>query len=70
MFEDAIAALRKARAMNESWFTLSGLGYAYAKAGQRQEAQKVLAELQERGRREPVLGILAGHRPCGARGEG
>jgi Tfp pilus assembly protein PilF len=50
MYDKAIASLQKARSINEWPVTLAALGYAYAKAGQREEAQKLLADLQERAR--------------------
>jgi len=55
MNEEAIAALHKARSLNlnenEWWATIAYLGHAYAKAGQREGAQKALAELQELAKR-------------------
>lgn len=56
MYEEAITTLRKARSLEDRWFMLASLGYAYAKAGQQEEANKALAELQERAKREHLTG--------------
>lgn len=44
---DAIAEYRKAVELNDDPFVLALLGQAYARAGQREEAQKILARLSE-----------------------
>jgi tetratricopeptide (TPR) repeat protein len=52
MFPEAIAEFNKARDLTEdlppAW---EGLGYAYAKSGQRDEAIKILSQLQELAKR-------------------
>jgi serine/threonine-protein kinase len=53
-YDEAIAALQQAKALDKRWDISAALGYAYAKAGNRDEAQKVLGELQERAKREHV----------------
>jgi DNA-binding winged helix-turn-helix (wHTH) protein/Flp pilus assembly protein TadD len=45
-FAEASAELQQARLLNDSPQALAALGHAYAVAGQRAEAQQVLAELQ------------------------
>ena len=45
-FNEAIVELQQARRLNDSAQPLAALGHAYATAGQRAEAQQVLAELQ------------------------
>jgi len=50
MYEEAIAALRKASSLDAVSYTIASLGYAYAKAGNPEEARKALAELQERAK--------------------
>lgn len=47
MYQEAIDSMRKARSLDNSWIYLAWLGATYAKAGQRDEAQKALNELQE-----------------------
>ena len=50
MFEEAIEEQKKTIALDPStvrWRRTSDLGYAYAAAGKRKEAQKILAELQQ-----------------------
>lgn len=46
-YPEAIAALEKARLVDANPSSLGYLGYVYAAAGKKAEAQKVLAELQE-----------------------
>ena len=46
-FPEAIAALEKARLLDVNPSTLGYLGYVYAAAGKKSEAQKVLEELKE-----------------------
>ncbi|MBI1764789.1 MAG: winged helix-turn-helix domain-containing protein [Acidobacteria bacterium] len=46
-FAEALVELQQAQRLNDSPQILASLGHAYAAAGQRAEAQKVLAELQE-----------------------
>jgi tetratricopeptide (TPR) repeat protein len=50
MYDEAIASFRKARSLGDFWPPTAWLGYAYAKAGQRAEAQKALAELKDRSK--------------------
>jgi tetratricopeptide (TPR) repeat protein len=44
---EAIAEYRKALELNDDPFVLASLGQAYARAGQREEAQRILARLSE-----------------------
>ena len=44
---EAIAEYRKAAELNDDPFVLALLGQAYARAGQREEAQRILARLSE-----------------------
>jgi TolB-like protein/Tfp pilus assembly protein PilF len=44
---EAIAEYRKALELNDDPFVLASLGQAYARTGQREEAQKILARLSE-----------------------
>src|SRR5207249_6580110 len=44
---EAIAEYRKAVELNDDPYVLALLGQAYARAGQREEAQKILARLSE-----------------------
>lgn len=53
-FDEALAELNQARRLNDSPQVLAALGHAYAVSGQRAEAQKVIAELQETARRRYV----------------
>ncbi len=46
MYEAAISELNKARQLDENQQVLGNLGYAYAVAGKRSEAQKIIDELQ------------------------
>jgi Flp pilus assembly protein TadD len=52
--EEAITAYNKALTLDKLWFTYASLGYSYAKAGKTDEARKILAQLQEKARREYV----------------
>ncbi|MGH9801978.1 MAG: tetratricopeptide repeat protein, partial [Blastocatellia bacterium] len=54
MFDKAIAELEKARELENAPYILGPLGHAYAAAGRKAEAQKILDDLQERARRENV----------------
>jgi tetratricopeptide (TPR) repeat protein len=55
MHQEAIAALEKAAEINgDGQAYLGYLGYVYAVAGRRAEAQKVLDELRERSQRKYV----------------
>jgi tetratricopeptide (TPR) repeat protein len=51
---EAIAELNRALRLNDSPQVLASLGHAYAKSGQRDETQKVIADLQEIGKRRYV----------------
>lgn len=53
-FSEAIAEVNQARLINDNPQVLAALGHAYAMSGQRAEAQKVLAELQETAKRRYV----------------
>jgi serine/threonine-protein kinase len=62
MFSDAIAEFEKAWQLDKAPYILGPLGHAYAVAGRRAEAQKILDELQHKARREnapntPALSI-------------
>jgi tetratricopeptide (TPR) repeat protein len=46
-YAEAIAALEKARQLDANPFSLGNLGYVYAAAGKKAEAQKTLEELKE-----------------------
>ncbi|HYM10824.1 MAG TPA: tetratricopeptide repeat protein, partial [Bryobacterales bacterium] len=55
MYREAIAALHKAlRHAKEDGFALASLGYTYAAAGQRDDAQRLLDEMQQLGRRRYI----------------
>jgi TolB-like protein len=55
MYDESIVEFQKARAIRkDSVFELSGLASAFAKAGNRQEARKILQQLTERKQREYV----------------
>ncbi len=54
MYEEAVAELRLARQADDSWGYAAMLGATYAAAGRKDEARKMLGELQERARREHV----------------
>src|SRR5438128_6161031 len=49
--QEAISVFQKERSVDDSAIALSALGHAYAWAGNRAEAQKVLDELMERSKR-------------------
>lgn len=53
-YKEAIDELKKARELLDSSFNVAGLGYAYAAAGNRNEAEKSLTELVDRSKREHV----------------
>ncbi len=53
-FSEALIELQQARRLNDSPQPLAALGHAYAAAGQRAEAQTVLAELQTLAQRKYV----------------
>ena len=53
-FKEAIAELNHARQLNDDPLELTSLGYACAVSGQRTEAQKIIAELQEIARQRYV----------------
>ena len=60
-FAEAIAALRKGAALSPGATDMLGLlGYAYGRAGQRSEAQKVLAELDALTKQEYVSAFDVG----------
>ena len=54
MEREAITELRKARSINETPWTLAGLGHAYASFGERAEAKKLLAQLMKLSRNQYV----------------
>jgi tetratricopeptide (TPR) repeat protein len=51
---EALAALKEANRINDGPQTLASLGHAYAVAGRRVEAQKVIKELEERARQRYI----------------
>jgi adenylate cyclase len=53
-FTEAIAELEKARAMDPSPLVAGFLGYAYAKSGDRDKAQAIIAELNQASSRQYV----------------
>ena len=53
-YKEAIDELKRARELLDSSFNVAGLGYAYAMAGNQNEAQKSLTELIDRSKREHV----------------
>ena len=55
----AILSARQAEELGDSPWKYGGVGYVYAKAGQHVEAEKVLAKLDEAGRRQYVSPIHA-----------
>ncbi len=55
MYEEAIAELRKARALDDAPAILGVLGHAYAVAGKRDAARDVIDELTELAKRCYVL---------------
>ena len=50
-YEEAIAELQKARQLDETPITLALLGHVYAVTGKRNEAQKIIVELNEQSKR-------------------
>jgi tetratricopeptide (TPR) repeat protein len=54
MYEEAIAEHKKAIALDDSPRRTALLGHAYAVAGRKAEAQKILDDLKERSKRRPV----------------
>lgn len=54
LYKEAIDELKRAREVLDSSFNVAGLGYAYAMAGKRKDAQKLLTELNDRSKREHV----------------
>ncbi len=53
-FADAITEFEKARELENAPYILGLLGHAYAAAGRRADAQKILDDLQDRAKRENV----------------
>jgi tetratricopeptide (TPR) repeat protein len=53
-FPSAIDALNQANRLNDSPQVIASLGHAYAVAGRRAEAEKVITELQKRSERKYV----------------
>jgi TolB-like protein/class 3 adenylate cyclase/Tfp pilus assembly protein PilF len=53
-FADAITQLQKGRALQDAPWVASNLGYVYARAGQRTEAEQVLSELKQLSQRRYV----------------
>jgi len=53
-YKEAIEELKRALELQDSSFNLAGLGYAYAMAGNRSEAQKSFEDLVDRSKREHV----------------
>jgi tetratricopeptide (TPR) repeat protein len=53
-FSAAIAEMNRARLLDDTPWHLAELGYAYAAAGKREEAQRVITELQELAQRRYV----------------
>ena len=53
-WQEGIAAYQRARQLENKPWVIAGLGYAYAVAGRRSEAQKVLAELKELSKQKHV----------------
>ncbi len=53
-YDEAIAERKKAVELSKGFFGLAGLGRAYAQAGRRAEAEKIIKELQEQARRDYV----------------
>lgn len=54
MYPQAIAELEKAHALDNNLWVTGFLGYAYAVAGRKQEAQKILNEMKELGKQRYV----------------
>src|SRR5262249_10529711 len=53
-YEDAMVEFQKAKRLEDQPMILGGLGYAYAKSGQRAAAREALAELSALAQRRPV----------------
>ena len=54
LYQDALAAARQARQLNDNWGFTAILAATYATAGQSDEARKLLDELRQREKREQV----------------
>jgi len=54
MFREAVAELTKAIELTHLPWESASLGYTYAVSGRTEEAQKILKQLEERGKREQV----------------
>jgi len=54
MYEEALAALSKARQLDDSPILLALLGHAYAVMGKKNEAQKILDQLEEKSKQTYV----------------
>jgi tetratricopeptide (TPR) repeat protein len=57
MFDEAIAEFEKLRELENAPYILGPLGHAYAAAGRKLEAQKILDDLQKRAGRENVPAV-------------
>jgi serine/threonine-protein kinase len=57
MFDESLTEFEKARELENAPYILGPLGHAYAVAGRRAEAQKILDELQDRAKRENVAAL-------------
>jgi serine/threonine-protein kinase len=57
MFGESLTEFEKARELENAPYILGPLGHAYAVAGRRAEAQKILDELQDRAKRENVAAL-------------
>ena len=71
MYKEGIAEFEKALAISPgNNAALSGLGYAYAVAGRRAEAQKVLDQLNELVKAKVCSSVVPGQNLCGPRRKG
>jgi len=71
MYKEAIAELEKAVAISPgNTILLSGLGYAYAAASRKLEAQKVLDQLNDLAKQKYVPAMYRALDLCGPRGKG
>ena len=71
MYKEGIAELEKELVISpSSTFALSELGYAYAVAGRRAEAQKVLDQLNMPSKQKYVPSWSSAPNLCGSRREG
>ena len=61
MYEEAITESKKAIALDETSRRIAALGYAYAVAGRRDEALKMLDELEERATQGATRGATPGN---------